>query len=103
MRTRLRYDRVDIDLHLHLGHGEPFDDEARGHGRNAFEIAPNHVIHGHTIGAIRNIRRHFAHVLEARSGLFKQLLDVLHGLFGLRGRILGGHQGLVEIESGLTT
>ncbi len=95
--------RLNIDLHLHLGHGESFDDETRRHGWCAFEVAPDRVIDGDAIGPIGNVGRHFADVCEARSRFFEQLRDVAHGLGRLAGGILRSHQTMAEIQAGLAT
>ena len=97
MGRSLRDHRLNIDLHLHLGHGEPFDDESRGHGWYPFEEAADRVVDGDAIGPISNIGRHFADVFEARSRFREQLRDVAHGLGGLGGGILRGYQAMVEI------
>ena len=89
MRTCLWDHGVDIDLHLHLGHGQPFDDESGSHGRDAFEIATDHIVDRLTIGPVGDVGGHFAHVLQARSCFLEQHLHVLHGLLGLGRSILG--------------
>ena len=81
---------------LHLGPGEPFDDESRGHGRYAFEVAADRVVDGHAIGPIGNVGCHFTDMLEACSRFLEELRDVAHGLIGLADGILRGHQVVVR-------
>jgi hypothetical protein len=99
MRTRLWDDGLDVDLHLQLGHGQPFDDEPCSYRRDAFEVFAYHIVDGLTIGAVGNVGGHFADVFQARSSFFEQHLDVLHGLLGLRQH---ARTWLIEIKSCLT-
>src|SRR5262249_52965445 len=101
--SNVRDYRLDVDLHLQLGHGESFDNKSRRHGRYPFEETADRVVDGDAIGPIGNIGRDFADVLEARSGFLEQLRDVAHGLSGLGGSILRGYQAVVQIQAGLAT
>ena len=93
--------RLNIDLHLHLGHGESFDDESCRHGWYPFEVATDRVVDGDTIGPIGNVGRHFADVCEARSRFLEQLRDVAHGLGGLGGGIAIADELTVQCTPGL--
>ena len=99
----VRDHRLNIDLHLHLGHGESFDDESRRHGWYLFEEAADRVIDGDAIGPIGNVGRHFTDVFEACSRFFEQLRDIAHGLGRLAGGILRSHQAMAEVQASLAT
>ena len=57
--------RFQVDLHLHLGHGQRLDDKSGGHRRVAAERLTDHVVDLRTIGGVGEIGGHLADVIEA--------------------------------------
>ncbi len=100
-RNAVGDDRLDLELDQHLGKRETADDETGAAGKDAAKMPPDRVVDRLAIGAVGDVQRDLADVFERRAGFLEQDLDVLHRLIGLRRRVAGADEVMVEVEAGL--
>src|SRR5262249_23478265 len=82
-RASIRKDGNGIHLDQPFGPGQRRDDDAGRDWKDTLEMLTDHPIDSLSIARIDDIDRDLANVLERRTRLLEQRLNVSHGLVGL--------------------
>ena len=89
MRRAVAADRLDVDLEEDFGPREPRGDDAGRDRMDATQMFADDRIDCEAIGAIIDVDRHLANIVEARACLGQQGREIGHRELGLRRRIRG--------------
>src|SRR5262249_24318307 len=74
--------RLDVNFHEEARTGEAIHDQPRPHRKLTLQHVSHDLIDGFTVGAIYDINRDFANIVEAGACFLQQGFDIRHGLGG---------------------